>query len=341
MPNDDHFALVIGIDAYECFSGLEGAVNDAKNFIAWLADPRGGDVPAENVRSLFTDGTTQDPRFDVVLDEVARFVGEYEEANGARIGTRLYIYLAGHGINVGDLGDCGLVVTNASLVMNDRNLPGKLLARKLMSAGAFDEVVLLMDCCREVIAKNPSGQLPVLNRLQTVPASGTVVEGLATKWNRFSREKTLPDLGGNGSSVQGIFTHAVLDGLRRAVDENGNVTAEQLRGYVREYADRLGAADQTAEILADPRDIVICTPTDPTTTVYVTTNPPGTGFDVRDGSLNVMSNLTRAPGDAGFVSVPLEPGTYTFCTPAGRSFDEYDARVTRKVMGREDEVVLE
>lgn len=341
MPNDDHFALVIGIDDYDNFDGLSGAVNDAQHFLTWLTSSSGGDVPAGNITTLLTDGVGPDPSFDTVVDEVARYIEDFEAGAGASLGSRLYIYLAGHGINVGDLGDCGLVVRNASLVTSDRNLPGKLLARKFMASGAFDEVVLFMDCCREVIPSNPSGQMQLLGRLPTVPGgNGTVVEGLATKWDRLSREKELPNPNGNGSSIQGLFTHAVLDGLERAVDDTGAVTAERLRDYVREYTLRLGADDQAAEIEFDPSDIVICSPIQPETTVYVTVTPPGTPFDIRDGDFELVPSA-RAPTPSGAVAVSLVPAKYIFCVPAGNEMGAYTATVSRSVLGREDDVAIE
>lgn len=340
MPNDDHHALVVGIEAYANFDGLFGPVNDARHFIEWLEDPAGGDVPSANITTILTDGAPTDPSFDAVVDGVARYIEDFESGNGAPLGRRLYIYLAGHGINVGDLGDCGLMVANASFVTSHRNLPGKLLARKFRSSCMFDEVILLMDCCREVIPNNPSGQLQVLQRLQTVGGGGTVVEGLATKWDRLAREKELPNPDGVGSSIQGLFTHAVIDGLRRAVDDSGAVTAERLRDYVREYTLRLGAEDQTTEITVDPDDVVICRPPDPRTTVYVTVNRPDTDFDVRTGDYQLVQPLDKTPTPSGAVAVRLVPAKYVFGIPAGRPIDGYDAVVTWKVLGREDDVAI-
>ena len=50
------YAIVIGIDRYPGFRDLGGACNDAEAFAEWLTDPNGGDVPAENVRTLLGRG---------------------------------------------------------------------------------------------------------------------------------------------------------------------------------------------------------------------------------------------------------------------------------------------
>lgn len=339
MANADHFALVVGIDDYHNFNPLQGAVNDANHFIAWLTSPAGGGVPHINITKLVSDGTTKAPEFDTVVDHIARYIEDFV-TTGHPVGKRLYIYLAGHGINVGDVGDCGLVVSNASLVTSYRNLPGKLLARKFMSSGAFEEVILLMDCCREVIANNPTGQLAVLNALNPGTGPGTVVEGLATKWDRPAREKELPNPLGPGTSIQGLFTHAVIDGLQRAVDATGVVTAQRLREYVNEYTTRLGAENQSVDIDFDPTDIEICSPASPTTTVYVQLSPPNTDFDVRDGSFDLVAPTTKTARGIGTFTVELMPARYLFCAPAGASLDGYTHKVLKTVIGREDDVVV-
>ena len=83
MPNRDHYALVVGIDRYRSFSPLEGAVNDANHFISWLASPTGGDVPEGNITKLLSDGATFEPSFDVIVDEVASYIEQFE-SNGRR-----------------------------------------------------------------------------------------------------------------------------------------------------------------------------------------------------------------------------------------------------------------
>jgi hypothetical protein len=340
MPNNDHYALVVGIDQYKNFTALQGAVNDANHFISWLTSPAGGDVPIANITKLLSDGPTSEPSFDLIVDEIAAYIEQFEMNGHVPLGQRLYVYLAGHGINVGDVGDCGLVVANASTFTTHRNLPGKLLARKLMSSGIFTEVILFMDCCREVISNNPSGQLSVLDTLQSVPGPGTVVEGLATKWARPAREKELPNPVGTGTSIQGLFTHAVIDGLQRAVDDNGAVTAQRLREYVAEYTTRLGATDQSVDIDFDPEDIEICSPADPTTTVYVSMNIPNTDFDVRDGSFDLIAPHSKTATGTDSYEVNLVPARYLFCAPAGATFETYTHKVPKTVIGREDAVVI-
>jgi hypothetical protein len=340
MPNVDHYALVVGIDQYQNFSPLRGAVNDANHFVSWLASPEGGNLPPANITTVLSNGVAPEPSHDLIIDEIAFFIDRFAATPPGPLGDRLYIYLAGHGINVGQVGDCGLVVANASLTTSYRNIPGKLLARSLMSSGVFTEVVLFMDCCREVIANNPSGQLAVLNALVPGAGSGTVVEGLATKWARPAREKELPNPDGLGTSVQGLFTHAVVDGLQRAVDESGVVTAQRLREYVGEYTYRLGAEDQSVDIDFDPFDIDICVPANPLTTVYVSVSAPNVDFDVRDGMFDLVAPTSNTETSPGTFKVELVPARYLFCTPAGASFDDYTLKVPKTVIGKEDNVVV-
>jgi hypothetical protein len=335
MANDDHRALVVGIEEYERFQPLSGPVNDAEHFYGWLTSPTGGDVPPANVVKVVSAGHAGEPYRDQVEDRIADFVAEFD-ANQGRIGRRLYIFLAGHGIDVGQLEDCGLVMANADVRTSDRCIPGRRVATAFKQSNAFDEVVLFMDCCREVTIQNPTGDLPILAGLPRDPQSpASLLHGLATQWTRTAGERLLPNPESPGASVQGIFTYALLDGLRRAGDTNGNVTGERLKGYVREYMSRLAGPGQDPDIDFAPNDIVICAPGEGSTRVHVRLPAGHVDFDVRDGDLLFQRVPVAAAEADGTWTFPLRPGRYLFGTPAGREAGGYSAMRDATVVGEE------
>ena len=43
---------VVGINSYHKLDDLSGPENDARDFVGWLCNPTGGDVPPENIIKL-------------------------------------------------------------------------------------------------------------------------------------------------------------------------------------------------------------------------------------------------------------------------------------------------
>jgi hypothetical protein len=335
VANEFDYALVVGINDYANFDPLAGAVNDARNFVSWLESPSGGDLLPESIELIVSDGTYGEPRRDQVENTILPLIDRYRTSG--LIGRRMYLFLAGHGIDVGDLEDCGLVMADATSIATDRTVPGRRLATAFKHSHAFNEVVLFMDCCRELVMQNPSGDLPILaslGRVQDSPAR--MLHGLATQWQRTAGERDLPDDTGT-TSPQGIFTYALLDGLRRAGDENGEVTASGLKGYVKEFMLQLTGREQDPDIDVAPSDIVICSPGEGSTSVVVKLAPGTVDFDVRDGT-NLTSPIDLSSAENlgnGTWRVSLRPGSYLFGAPAGETPGGYITEKTHKIVGGE------
>ncbi len=343
MANDRDFAIVVGINDYDHFSPLEGPVNDAGHFYAWLVSPKGGDVPAGNIVKLVSGARRSEPRRDQIEDAILPHI-QKAVAGGGPVGRRLYLFFAGHGMDVGDLEDCGLAMADANLIATDRSIPGRRLALAFKHSQAFEEVVLFMDCCREVELTNPAvGELAILNVLTPRPDSQSLLlHGLATKWRRRSGERELPNPEpDDGRSVQGIFTYALLDGLRRAADPAGQVTGDQLRNYVAQLMVRLGVVGQKPTIDFEPADIVLCTPGPGATSVQVGLPEGFTDFDVRDGGDRyVLVNAPRRECAAQTWSLSLRPSLYYVGAPAGREIGQYDVFTEASVVGSEFRIDL-
>jgi hypothetical protein len=339
VANEYDYALVFGINDYTSFTPLQGAVNDAEHFYKWLVSPTGGDLPPGNITKIVSNGVRAEPSFQEVENKIEPYIAKYV-ANPGPLGRRLYIFLAGHGVDVGSE-DCGLVTADATEVLNSRVVPGLGLAIAFKRSRAFGQVVLFMDCCREVTMRNPpKGDWPVLNFLEKQESSSCLLRGLATQWSQLAGERLLPNPDGQGESVQGIFTYALLDGLCRAGDDEGKITVERLRGYVLQFMSVLGT-NQVPTILCEPEDIEISRPGPGSTTVLVTLPAGQTTFDVRDGGKQ-FQRIPFEPAEAGerTWSVSLRPGAYVIGTPSGKEIPEYAAAADAYVVGKEFRVGL-
>jgi hypothetical protein len=244
MAKDD-WAIVVGIRSYPVLQNLDGPENDAATFRDWLLDPVGGNVPANHVQFITTSQwKTPFRSVDLARPTAVRVLAAVEklqniaEKKGAqgleqRVGRRLYLYMAGHGFAPRD-DQTGLLMANATpmRVGPGFHVLGEYTADWFYHAGYFDEIVLFMDCCREVYT------VPALNMPYKAVNAPDAVErvkgfyGFGTKWSRLSRERPMA----NGT-VHGVFTTALLAGLRGAAAEpnsGGQITTTSLWNYLRE-----------------------------------------------------------------------------------------------------------
>lgn len=227
---DTDHAIVVGINHYPAYDPLEGPERDARDFVSWLVAPDGGGVPRENIALILSSDT--DPpalsasdaqpttekihhAIDAMLDSAR---GQYP------IGRRLYLYLAGHGVtpqdgSMSDIRDAALLMANAALG-RVHALPGRRYADIFARAALFEEVVLFMDCCREVIDKAPSYQPPYTP--EDAPTPSRYCYAFATQWQRLAWEGPW----GPDGVTRGLFSSVLLDGLR------GNAAADQLTGLI-------------------------------------------------------------------------------------------------------------
>jgi hypothetical protein len=229
----EDYGLVVGINDYEhtTYPALEGAKRDAEDFIKWLKSPAGGNLPDQNIdpfTKLWNDGASEGP----VLSYLWSLLKELRKLGTAskkkRIGRRLYIFLAGHGISPMELDEAGLVTIDADDGYTP-HLAGKEHADSLCLSGRFEEVLLFMDCCRvtdmllEKIG-NPFSEKPD-------PALAGKVKrfyAFSTAFGKIARETD------HNGVVRGIFSRVLLDGLNGGVqpDEKGRLTTTMLRAYL-------------------------------------------------------------------------------------------------------------
>jgi hypothetical protein len=229
-------AFVIGVRTYPEMGSLRGPCRDAQDFYDWLIDPDGGDVPEENVELLVTDSF---PHPDVTthpwVDEIEQLFYPLAKRGVAAInqdeslGRRLYIYMAGHGFGeTGNMNEVALYSANAGPLIAP-NVAATRWAEWFRRNGVFDEIVLIMDCCRTTspVATMASPPLPKTNGS---PRRTKVKKfyAYATCDGQPAREREGPD-----GEWAGVFTKALLESFDMAVaDARGRVHGGALADYV-------------------------------------------------------------------------------------------------------------
>lgn len=233
----DDYAILVGITRYPVLGNLQGAEGDARRFCEWLIDPAGGGVPPENVQLIVTsdfhppepssveDAEPADNRFRRALNRIILPHGMPRE----QAGRRLYLYFSGHGFTTTERPEAALYTAPASL-NSPEQIAGTRYLEKLKGAALFEELVLVMDCCRTMEMMSQIVQ-PILtlmpnpvrsNKVKVFKAYGAP-NGLQARERLFEPE----------GRVEGILTHALLAALRQAQgDELGRVTGPQIKGHI-------------------------------------------------------------------------------------------------------------
>lgn len=266
--NNEDWAIVAGVQHYPGISDLHGPENDAWRFYEWLTSPEGGGLPVSQAsptegqspniglragnQAVLILSSDYSPPASEVADalptemEILRAFGKLKsianrnlrDDGSARVGRRLYIFFAGHGFAptfgvTPSLDDAALLMANAEYKAPGFHIPGKPYANWFFIAGLFDEVILLMDCCRDNYPNYPLN--PVKYDVLTAPRpldESKLFLGFGTKWNRQSRERIMDD-----DQWHGVFTTALLAGLQGAAADvdSGLITARTLGNYLYNY----------------------------------------------------------------------------------------------------------
>lgn len=262
--NPDDYAIIIGLGRYPGLTNLEGPENDARAFCQWVVSPDGGGVPndAQHVQCILSSNYNPGS-FEVwdALPIVSQIESVFRKLHAVhlqnidkkgtpRIGRRLYIYMAGHGIAPSSSGEVNqyesaLLMANVSPFSFGPTfqIPGAYTATWFGLNDCFEEIFLFMDCCRGV------EWVPGINAF--LPAQGDSTKAkrcyaFSTKWSQNAREKPMPDEAGN---VRGIFTKTLLMGLsggaahaNPANPKEGVITVSSLKSFL--YANMEKVANQ-------------------------------------------------------------------------------------------------
>jgi hypothetical protein len=279
MKNDNDYAVVVGIDDYPAYRSLKGAVNDAKDFAAWLCDQfGGGGLPPENCKTVYSVTNPLAPlqqQVDEAFKAILRSVPIGKRAH------RLYIYFSGHGMAESNL------ITDLCLAHWEKEYPNRALDAQeylatIMALGKFDEIAMFLDCCR-VRQVSARGHFPDFNAPSPAPKAGKArfFTANATEYLNPSFEAAT-STSSDTPLVRGYFTRVLMSALRGgAAVKKGGVPASQLKNYIEENVPELAKKDgytQDPEVInglkGDPL-FGSAPPTPPAPPSSVTGTPPG------------------------------------------------------------------
>ncbi len=272
VPNPLHFALVVGISSYPGgYSLLHGPVNDAKAFAQWVMSLSGGGVPRENVALCIspkgemklanarpTKGFIDTALWSLRGKAKAAYQRLPEDKRAqARDTSRLYIYVAGHGIMPGG-GTAALLDAQAEPERRT-NLELSKYASWFREDGTFAEICIFADCCRnhELLAepRGPDFDKPAQLGVRVFPLIGYAT----TAGDRALEESARYDLEVPPDERRGYFSRALIEGLEGSAVHPGTgfVTAEHLQRFVsfwveKHTASRPAYQRQAIEMPLDP-----------------------------------------------------------------------------------------
>jgi hypothetical protein len=238
MEND--WAMVIGINNYPKLSGvkpLQGAADDAGKFHKWLVDPLGGAVPDAHI-GKFIQETNRETNPALQNRPIGPELMTFIEQNllallpAKPIGRRFYLYFSGHGISPTgqeSIRNAALLMANAILPKPLLHISGNILAEGMRSSAYFREVVLIMDCCRDLENNVIPNGFDIFDP-NDAGRNCLLFEAYATTWGSKARELALPPDG----KVQGVFTHSLLEVLK-----SGRMTGRMLKMSVTQHLTRL------------------------------------------------------------------------------------------------------
>jgi hypothetical protein len=231
--------------------------------------------------------------------------------------TRLYLFVAGHGI-APQGGQGALLTANASHELLGRNIELSATLQWYQVGGRFAEVVVFADCCRNYVPTAPSSGPPFT---ASTRAERTVrwVIGYGAPLGAQSFEVPA---GEDPNLRRGLFTAALLDGLRNAPRDGtagGAVSTATLAGYVRvqveQAASRVNRVQAATLFGAD--DMVFGRAGAPPSRQPKVTITLSAGFTRPVTLLNgQLTSVGTYDGDAAQWTLELPPGLY-MVVPAG------------------------
>jgi len=227
------FALLVGISKYKVLPQdlwLQYADADARTFSDYLSSPRGGSVPADQIKLLVNEQATT----AAVSDAFQSFLKKRAGKNDI-----VFILVAGH----------GAVDTKGAYIMtydSDPEDPSStalkmtdlqaLVSAELANVG---RVIFLFDVCHAAAIQNLKTSKVGDSVAQLGDSQDKMLGLLATTSSGLSYEG--PDFGGG----HGAFTYEVLKGLNGAADPDGKaVDAADLIDYVRSSVSSLTSKKQ-------------------------------------------------------------------------------------------------
>ena len=251
------YAVVIGIDHYKQ-KPLAGAVKDAKAFADWLVEKKLISNPVNNLKFMASEEVNDiasGMEIDRAIEEIIADARKQPQTEK----NRLYFYFSGHGM--------GITFDNTALCLRSwpawfhHCLSGADYKSWFINNGAFDEILIFLDCCREndVTCKpkspSPEWQYKMGDRVPDILICNSTLFG------KLSYEISV-----DSNQKRGAFTSFLIDSLNggAAPPSKSTITALDLKNHVNthfeSYAQR-NNKDQKGDVYTIGQggdNIVIC-----------------------------------------------------------------------------------
>ncbi len=268
MPNKQHYAVVVGINAYpdNDVEALNSPVNDAKLFESWLTDPAEGGLPAANVRTVYSAPTIPPgaDRRDAIPTKTQIHEALYDLGTRCKAHvsqhpldwqhTRLYVYVSGHGI-APTPSEAALLMANAGPDWYGENFPCGSFLEFFKSAQYFKELVFFADCCRHWVDDAPLAG-PTWTKVKGNNGKVHALAGFATFFGDPAYEPTGDELE-PGDQRRSFFTKALIEGLqgKAANPSTRRIDSVSLARYVKARVQKLTEKKHSPQIPQFPGDL--------------------------------------------------------------------------------------
>lgn len=271
MPDDKNndYAIVIGIKAYSGLPPLSSAVDDAMRFIEWLRREDGGGITGEGrIIPILGDTSYNDwLKAEPNVDTIKNIFYKLGINLGKKIGRRLYIYFSGHGFT-SEVDEIALAMANASPEYIENSISFSSFRNLFLQVRYFEEVIFILDCCREQAKFNFTPQSIAHIQLMKAkfeenngnnaagggaPPVPAPVRDLAVLATAFGEQSFAP-IDKDISKRRALLTKAMLEGLEgKAILHDGSITVGSLKQYISDRVKNL-AKDYNVNQEAQIRD---------------------------------------------------------------------------------------
>lgn len=311
------WALVVGVSTYKNLpprAQLRYAHRDAADYAEFLRSPQGGGLASSQVRLLTEERAT-----------VSAIRAAFQEWLQPSVGAKdvVYLFLAGHGV-VGD-GNETYFVANDS---DPQNLHATGFSFRELNEAInglrASLVVVVADACH-------SGSIGWTGSSESLNSAHSAFDSLGSK-DRLTlkmlasrpTERSYEDVRWGGG--HGVFTHALLDGLRGGAerDSDGVVRASELMDYISKVVPEQTGARQNPRIAGnfEPRLALalVSRPrkAGPQTGILSLRGPAGASVYLD----NVYRGTIRPTGELRVEAVATGPRRLSVDLPGGQSFDQ-------------------
>lgn len=241
MPNNQDYAVIIGIKNYDVLKSLEAPIEDAESFSEWLKDREGGDVPKENVKFIENINNSNQAPYPPILDNIDDALLEIIDQGQGTGYRRLYFFFSGHGIGV-NWNEVSLCLPKWSESRLNYAMSTNAYLNYFVTSNLFDEVFFFLDCCR-TRKIGVQGLPPAVNwPRQGGKQCRNIMTMHATDYEDVAREGWVDNA--TGSHITGYFSKALIEGLKGGATDpfTGNITIDSLHNFVTRRTKELAAA---------------------------------------------------------------------------------------------------